>query len=90
MQITSADEFEKTFGSTLVAKDKFEASHRHGTGRVGRAIQNVGASAYDILQNMEPIVETVKTFGAPYGGLAIGTISFLVTVGALKPIHSKS
>ncbi|PKY01737.1 hypothetical protein P168DRAFT_321309 [Aspergillus campestris IBT 28561] len=84
LRIQSADEFERSFGSTLAAKGKFEASHRHGTGRAGRAIQNAGASAYEILQNMEPIVETVKTFAAPYGGIAIGTISFLVTVASYR------
>ena len=89
MRIQSADDFEKFFGSALAAKGKFEASHRHGTGRAGRAIQNAGASAYEILQNMEPIVEIVKTFAAPYGGIAIGTISFLVTVGSLDPAFEK-
>ncbi|PLB40287.1 uncharacterized protein BDW47DRAFT_116070 [Aspergillus candidus] len=84
LRIQSADDFEKFFGSTLAAKGKFEASHRHGTGRAGRAIQNSGASAYEILQNMEPIVEIVKTFAAPYGGIAIGTISFLVTVASYR------
>ncbi|PLN81836.1 hypothetical protein BDW42DRAFT_185144 [Aspergillus taichungensis] len=84
LRIQSANDFEKFFNSTLTAKGKFEESHRNGTGRAGRAIQNAGASAYDILQNMEPIVETVKTFAAPYGGIAIGTISFLVTVASYR------
>lgn len=80
LQFDSAAAFESFWHTTTDAKRKFEASHEHGAGRVAQTVQNFAASAYDILHHMEPILDLVKDFGAPYGGMAIGTISFFFAV----------
>ncbi|KAF6831284.1 hypothetical protein CPLU01_06841 [Colletotrichum plurivorum] len=49
-------------------------------GRASKGITNLAASANDILQNISPILELVRDFGAPYGGMAIGTICFVFMV----------
>lgn len=36
--------------------------------------------AHEILPHIDPIIQIVKAVGAPYGGMAIGTITFLLTV----------
>ncbi|KAK6506458.1 hypothetical protein TWF506_011366 [Arthrobotrys conoides] len=81
LQIDSFDAFEKFWNKTLDSRQNFEASHEHGVGRTVRTAQNFAASAYDILQHFGPLVEVVKDLGAPYGGMAIGTISFLFAIG---------
>ncbi|KAK6495010.1 hypothetical protein TWF481_003038 [Arthrobotrys musiformis] len=80
LQIDSFDAFEKFWNKTLDTRQNFEANHEHGVGLAARTAQNFAASVYDILQHVGPLVEVVKDLGAPYGGMTIGTISFLFIV----------
>jgi hypothetical protein len=80
LDIDSVAAFDIFWNSALQSQDKFEKAHEHGTELAMRKVQDFGASASDILQHMEPIVQVVKDFGAPSGGMAIGTITFLFTV----------
>jgi hypothetical protein len=80
LDIDSVAAFDIFWKSALQSKDKFEEAHEHGTKLAMRNVQDFGASASDIVQHMEPIVQVVKDFGAPSGGMAIGTITFFFTV----------
>jgi hypothetical protein len=88
LEIDSVAAFESFWKTTLDAKGDFEASHEHGFGLVVQKTQNFAASAWDILRELQPILEVVKTFGGPYGTLAVGTISFLFAVRLPKPVLS--
>jgi len=85
LNIDSVAAFDIFWNSALQSQNKFEGAHKHGAGLAMRNVQDFGASASDILQHMEPIVQVVKDFGAPSGGMAIGTITFLFTVRLLIP-----
>lgn len=80
LDIDSVAAFEIFWNSALQSQNKFEEAHENGAGLAMRTFQDFGASASDIMQHMEPIVQVVKDFGAPSGGMAIGTITFLFTV----------
>ncbi|PON20334.1 hypothetical protein TGAM01_v210776 [Trichoderma gamsii] len=83
LRIDSVSSFEKQWNLTVDSRGKFEACHDHGVGLAARRAQQFVESAYDVLQHVDPIVQLVKDFGAPYGGMAIGTISFLFTTELL-------
>ncbi|KAK2021281.1 hypothetical protein LX32DRAFT_605024, partial [Colletotrichum zoysiae] len=70
--------FESFWKTTQGARAQYDAKRESGMGRVGKDITNLAASANDILQNISPILDLVKDFGAPYGGMAIGTICFVM------------
>ena len=85
LDIDSVDAFDIFWNSVLQSQNKFEETHKKGAGLAMRKVQDFGASASDIVQHMDPIVQIVKDFGAPYGGMAIGTITFLFTVWLIIP-----
>jgi hypothetical protein len=80
LKVDSFAKFESLWNTTVSAKDGLEVSREHGAKRVGQSVQNFAASAYDVLEDMEPLLDVVMDFGSPYGGMAIGTIAFLLAV----------
>jgi hypothetical protein len=84
LQIDCVSTFEKQWKLVVDSRDNFEANHEHGVGLAARRAQQFVESAYDVLQHMDPIVQLIKDFGAPYGSMAIGTISVLFTVRILQ------
>ncbi len=82
LNIDSKDAFKRFWESALDAKTAFDTEHEHGAGRLSKDANSLAASAYDILQGVSPMVDLVKNFGSPYGGMAIGTICFLFAVGS--------
>ncbi|KAL7789034.1 hypothetical protein V8C37DRAFT_387015 [Trichoderma ceciliae] len=80
LQIESVAAFEEHWNLTADSKRKFDEIHEHGLGLAGQRAQKFASSAYNVLQQMTPIVQLVQNFGAPYGSMAIGTISILLTV----------
>ncbi|KAJ5902308.1 hypothetical protein N7495_002836 [Penicillium taxi] len=77
LDFKSVGAFEEFWSSTYKAKEKFEAAINS---EIRSKIQSFVSSACSIMKNLEPIVALVKDLGAPYGSLAIGTISFVFTV----------
>ncbi|KAJ5817754.1 hypothetical protein N7447_007762 [Penicillium robsamsonii] len=77
LKLESVESFGRFWTSTQDAKQKFDAGHHNG---IRSEMQSFASSACDILQNLEPILTLIKDFGAPYGSMAIGTISFIFTV----------
>jgi hypothetical protein len=90
LNVHSVPEFRRFWTSTLDAKKAFENSHSHGVGLAGKQFQSVASYAVDILQNMDPLIQIIKDFGAPYGGMAIGTISLLFAVCTSERFHIRS
>ncbi|RYP33461.1 hypothetical protein DL767_004739 [Monosporascus sp. MG133] len=80
LSINSKEAFKDFFEAALDDQVAFDTEHEHGAGRLSKGATSLAASAHDILQDFSPIVDIVKDCGAPYGGMAIGTICFLFTV----------
>ncbi|KAJ6443245.1 LIM domain-containing protein [Purpureocillium lavendulum] len=85
LQITSKDAFKDFWDSALTAKAAFDAEHERGARRLAKGAANLATSAHDFLRDVSPMVDIVKDFGAPYGGMAIGTICFLFAVRSKPP-----
>ncbi|KAK3371087.1 hypothetical protein B0T24DRAFT_667819 [Lasiosphaeria ovina] len=77
LRIDSKEAFKEFWEVSLDAKDNFDIEHDDRPGRLGQGATHLASSAYDILQNVSPMVSIIKDFGAPYGSMAIGTICFL-------------
>lgn len=80
LSIDSSEAFSKFWATALSDKRTFDEKHQHGRSRIGKQVTSFSASAHDIIKNFDPLMSIVKDFGAPYGGMAIGTICFLLTV----------
>lgn len=80
MNVQSREDFESFWKTTQGARAQYDAKRESGMGRAAKGMTNLAASAHDILQNISPILELVRDFGAPYGGMAIGTICFVFVV----------
>lgn len=81
LQLSSEEAVAAFWEQTLGAKASFDADHSHGIGKASRKTNEFMASAFDLLQGFSPMVDMIKDVASPYGGLAIGTISFLFAVG---------
>lgn len=57
-----------------------EERRKRGSKRVGQCTLDFFAAASDILKYIGPLLNLIKDIGAPYGGMAIGTMSFLFAV----------
>lgn len=55
---------------------------KRGGKRVGQFAQDFAVAASAIMNNMGPIIDLIRNIGAPYGGMAIGTVSFLFAVSS--------
>ncbi|KAK3329967.1 hypothetical protein B0H66DRAFT_635071 [Apodospora peruviana] len=80
LDVDSQENFKNFWETTLDAKVAFDTEHDDGPGRLAHEANHLAASAYDLLQKVSPLIDIVKNFGAPYGGMAIGTICFLFAV----------
>ncbi|KAE9566690.1 hypothetical protein CGMCC3_g17140 [Colletotrichum fructicola] len=80
LDVQSREDFESFWKTTQGARAQYDANREIGIGRVAKGMTNLAALANDILQNISPILDLVKDFGAPYGGMAIGTICFVFVV----------
>ena len=84
LQVDSVAAFDTVWKSVIDSKTTLEASRGHGIRKGVQKTQNFFASTSEILQHLEPMLELVRNLGAPYGGMAIGTISFLFIVRKIK------
>lgn len=80
LDITSQEAFETYWTATLNQKAGFDKNHEKGVAGAGKKANNQLASAYQIAQNFSPVMEMVKNFGAPFGGMALGTLCFVLVV----------
>ncbi|KAK7433892.1 hypothetical protein Landi51_13763 [Colletotrichum acutatum] len=80
LNVQSVAEFEQPWKLAIESKKRLETRRNHGIGKWKQKVQRGLSSAHDILQHIDPIIQIVQTVGAPYGCMAIGTISFLFTI----------
>ena len=87
IEIRTPDEFTKFWKRTNSAKDAFDKRHESGLGLVSKTYQNSAAAAGEFMHEFAPIINIVKDFAAPYGGMAIGILStlFMVSISCQIP-----
>lgn len=84
LQFDSIPAFESFWHSTADAKQRYDTEHSKGAKRLAAKSQEYAAMAFDILHTMSPLLEIVKDLGAPFGGFAIGTLSFFLLIAKNK------
>ena len=80
LDVDSAAAFKDYWEETNSALGDFDRSHEKGCGLRSKRYQYVAADAQRFVNEFSPIVQIVKDFGAPYGAVAVGTMSLLFAV----------
>lgn len=80
LNIDSIEAFQHFWQGALDAKPKFDKRHEQGVGKVTKDATDFGSRAYDVLTTLNPMLDIIKDFGHPFGGMAVGTICFFLTV----------
>lgn len=62
------------------AQDSFHDARAVGTGRFFKRVTSLAATSYEMIEGFNPIINLLRDSGAPFGGLAIGTVCFLFAV----------
>lgn len=61
----------------------FDRSHERGCGLWSKRYQSSAAIIQGFMEDFSPVIKIVQDFAAPYGGMAVGTMSVLFAVGSL-------
>ncbi|MCJ1266406.1 hypothetical protein MMC22_006291 [Lobaria immixta] len=77
-------QFNAYWRKTTNANQEFDQSHTKGCGLFSKKYQSSAVVVQSFIQDFSPIIEIVKNFAAPYGGMALGTISVFFTVAGNK------
>ena len=80
ISLRTANEFVKFWNQTRATKERFDKNHDTGLGRAARGVQSSAAAAGEFMHEFSPIINIVKDFGAPFGGIAVGVVSMFFTV----------
>ena len=80
MKVDDLKAFNDYWQRTEDAEQSFESRHEKGCGLWARQYQHTASLVLPFMNDFSPIVQIVTDFGAPYGGLAVGTISLLFAV----------
>ena len=73
-------EFENHSTKGNEAKCQFDSCHDRDHGLRSKRHQSLSSVVQSFMDYFSPLVQIIKDLGAPYGGIAIATISVLVTV----------
>jgi len=73
-------QFRKYWEDTSISRDAFENNHQKGCGLWVKRYPKTAVLVQEFMEDFNPIVEFVTMFAAPYGGIAVGTISVLFAV----------
>ena len=90
-QFRTLDDFNRFWEQTNGAKEGFDRAHEMGCGLCSRRYQGLANEVEGFMQDFEPILDLVRSAGAPYGELAVGTVSvlFAVKLAILTILSSK-
>lgn len=62
------------------AQDSFQDARKVGIGRFFKKTTSLAASSHEMVEALNPLIAIIKDGGAPFGGVAIGTVCFLFAV----------
>ena len=79
-KVDSVAAFKDYWEEANSAKEKFDRSHEKGCGLWAKRYQSSAATIQPFLDDFSPIIQIVRDFGAPYGAIAVGTVSLLFAV----------
>jgi hypothetical protein len=80
IEFNSMAKFNAEWARVNTSKSTFDHNHEKGVGLAARKYQESAGVVIGFMDSFSPILEIVKDFAAPYGGMAIGVISILFTV----------
>jgi hypothetical protein len=80
LNVNTKETFMAFWQAARDAEADFDAKHEHGAGRLSKKTTSLAASAYDTMQIFSPLLNAIKDFGAPYGGMALGTLCLVFAV----------
>lgn len=69
--VNSVAAFSDYWHNSNSAKEKFDRSHENGCGLWAKRCQSSAAFIQPFMDEFSPIVQIVKDFSAPYGGVAV-------------------
>ncbi|CBX91214.1 hypothetical protein LEMA_P067220.1 [Plenodomus lingam JN3] len=75
------------WNDTAKAQATFESQHEHGAKKRMRNVQDFGETAADMMRQLEPIVQVIKDFGAPFGGMAIAQTKASIERQVAETLH---
>lgn len=85
VNLDTVAEFDAFWQKTNDAKVEFDQNHERGCGLFSKRYQSSAVVVRSFMKDFSPIIEIVQDFAAPYGRLAVGTISVLFAVGLSFP-----
>lgn len=80
LKVDSVAAFKDYWEEANSAKEKFDRSHEKGCGLWAKRYQSSAAVIQPFVNDFSPIIQIVRDFGAPYGAIAVGTMSLLFAV----------
>lgn len=80
LNVDSVVAFEDFWQNTNTAKADFDSGKERGCGLCVKRYQSSAAFISPFMKDFSPIVQIVRDFGAPYGAVAVGTMSLLFAV----------
>ncbi|SPN99713.1 uncharacterized protein DNG_02564 [Cephalotrichum gorgonifer] len=84
LQFRTFDEFHAFWEDAKGIKHDFEASNEVGVRRFAQESRELATTASQVFRDLSPILQLVQDAAAPYGGMAVGVISFLLAVAASR------
>ena len=78
--VDSVAAFEDFWRDTNTARANFDRDKERGCGLCVKRYQSSAAFLSPFMKDFSPIVQIVRDFGAPYGAVAVGTMSVLFAV----------
>jgi hypothetical protein len=80
IQYNTLAEFKAYWAKVNEAKSDFDISHEKGRGLWSKRYQSLATIVQSFMDDFSPLVQIIRDFGAPYGGVALGVISVLFVV----------
>lgn len=84
VKLETVAEFDAFWQNINDAKEDFERSRKSGCGLHPKHYQSSAAVVRNFMKDFSPIIDIVKDIAAPYGGMALGTISVFFVVGVSR------
>ena len=89
-EVTSVDAFGEYWQGVSSAKEDFDQSHEKGCGLWAKRYQSSTAFIKPFFDDFSPLVRIVKALGAPYGDVALATMTLLFAVSVIIVLFGSS
>lgn len=75
-----AETFEVAQKDAISAQERFTRSHQKGCGLWSKRYQDTATIVQGVINDFSPLIDLIKTCAAPYGCMAVGTVSLFFQV----------